>query len=110
MPGKLVERGVVELGGHMIRGVDETNVQAGAPVSVCVRPHRIALGVAPTEPANQLKGRVERAAYLGESRDYLIELTDGTRIRALTPPELKHTPGATVDIYLPIQDCRVVAE
>jgi hypothetical protein len=68
------------------------------------------LGAAPDEPVNQLRGRVERVAYLGEASDYLIETTDGTRIRAFASPATPYRMGEEVDVYLPIKDCRIVAE
>lgn len=110
LPGKLTERGLVQAGASSIRAVDETGAAAGIPVSVCVRPHRVSLGIAPDGPVNQLSGRIERAAYLGEACDYLIELPDGTRIRALVPPESRHQAGEQVDVFLRVKDCRVVAE
>ncbi|MBN8958543.1 MAG: ABC transporter ATP-binding protein [Rhizobiales bacterium] len=110
IPVRLVERGVVQIGDLSVRGVDDTSAVAGAAVTLCVRPHRVSLSRAPEEPANRMQGRIERAAYLGETRDYLIELTDGTRIRSLAPPEAVHAPGSTVDVFLPVSDCRIVAQ
>jgi iron(III) transport system ATP-binding protein len=110
-PGELVEQGLVQTGGSRLQAIDESGARAGISVTVCVRPHRVALGNAPSGgPANKLHGRIERAAYLGESSDYLVELTDGTRIRALVPPETRYQVGQQIDVYLPVRDCRVVAQ
>jgi iron(III) transport system ATP-binding protein len=109
LPGRLVEKGVVQAANTTIHAIDDTGARAGDAVAVSVRPHRVALGVAPDGPVNQLSGRIERAAYLGEACDYLVELADGTRIRALSPPELRHPSGTQINVYLPIKDCRVLA-
>ncbi len=109
LSGTLVGPGVVTAAGSTIRVVDDSGAAAGLPVAVCVRPHRIALGVAPECPSNRLEGRVERASYLGDAADYLVALADGTRIRASVPPETRHQVGDRIDVYLPVQACRVVA-
>jgi iron(III) transport system ATP-binding protein len=110
LAGKLLQPGLVETAGSTLQAMDDSGTGAGRPVSLCVRPHRVLLGKAPNDcPSNKLAGRIERAAYLGESSDYMVELTDGTRIRALAPPELQYQVGQQIDVYLPVKDCRVVA-
>jgi iron(III) transport system ATP-binding protein len=110
LPGRLASRGVVDVGSAPIQGVDVSSAAVGTAVSVCVRPQRVALGVAPEGPANKLSGRIERVAYLGECSDYLVTLPDGLQIRAFQPPHLQAKPGEQIDVYLPIRDCRVLAE
>jgi iron(III) transport system ATP-binding protein len=110
LPGRLVRPGVVEAAATTLHAIDASGTAAGLPVCVCVRPHRVSLGAAPEEPSNKLRGRITRATYLGEASDTLIELMDGSFIRAFVPPEAQHRPGESVDVYLPIRDCRVVAE
>jgi iron(III) transport system ATP-binding protein len=108
--GKLRERGVVEIGGAPVQALDDSGAAPGAMVSVSVRPHRVALGTAPAGPVNRLQGRVERVAYLGEVADHMVAFADGTRIRAAVPPEAQRSVGEMVDVYLPVRDCRVLAE
>jgi iron(III) transport system ATP-binding protein len=110
LPGKLSAQGVVEAAGTTLRARDESGATRGSVISVCIRPHRVVLGAAPDGPANQLRGRVERVAYLGEASDYLIELKDGTRVRSFAPPEAPFSLGEEIDVFLPIKDCRIVAE
>jgi iron(III) transport system ATP-binding protein len=109
LPGILKAPGVTEAAGATLRATDESGATAGAAISICIRPHRVALGAAPDEPANQLRGRVERVAYLGEASDYLIQTTDGTRLRAFASPATPYRLDEEVDVYLPIRDCRIVA-
>ncbi len=110
LPGKLTAPGVVEVVGATLRATDESGAAGGSAISLCIRPHRVALGAAPEGPANRLRGRVERVAYLGEASDYLIEMADGIRIRAFASPATPYRPGEEIDVYLPVKDCRVVAE
>jgi iron(III) transport system ATP-binding protein len=110
LPGKLKALGVAEAAGATLRATDESGATKGTAISLCIRPHLVALGTAPEGPVNQLRGRVERVAYLGEASDYLIETTDGTRIRAFASPATPYGIGEEVDVYLPIKDCRIVAE
>jgi iron(III) transport system ATP-binding protein len=110
LPGHLRERGVVDVGGAPIFALDATEAAPGAAVSVSVRPHRVALGVVPEGQVNRLQGRIERVAYLGDFADHLVALDDGTRIRASVLPEAQCRVGETVDVYLPVRDCRVLAE
>jgi iron(III) transport system ATP-binding protein len=110
LPGKLLQKGVVETAVSTLNAVDDSGAGANTQVSVCVRPHCVKLGAAPQEPTNKLHGRIERAAYLGEVSDYLVALAGGASIRALVPSGSSHRIGDQVDVYLPTRDCRVVVE
>jgi iron(III) transport system ATP-binding protein len=109
LDGTVIGPGVVEAGGGRLRGTDEAGFPIGTPVTICVRPHHVLL----TRPANggfnELSGRVARSVYLGEARDYLVELDGGVTMRISAPPESDVGVGASVTLYLPIERCRVVA-
>ena len=88
---------------------------AQAPVSpgkhvVCIRPHEVLLDEPPNGRCNRLAGRVVRTAYLGETRDFEVELDSGERLRILAPPSTRRTLGEQVEVFLPVQSCRVVSE
>jgi hypothetical protein len=52
---------------------------------------------------------VARAAYLGETRDYQVELGAGQpRVRVTAPPTLEVQVDREATLFLPIQHCRVV--
>src|SRR6202022_1300740 len=53
--------------------------------TIRIRPPQVLLAK-PVEATHCLNGRVTRQAYLGETRDYVIETADGNTIRASTPP------------------------
>jgi iron(III) transport system ATP-binding protein len=82
----------------------------GAEHVVCIRPHEVRLDEPTGVASNVLSGTVVRQAYLGETRDYLIELDGGERLRVLAPPTTRRDVGEKVSIYLPIEHCRVVAK
>jgi len=109
LDGTVVGPGVVEAAGRRLRGTDEAGFGVGSAVTVCVRPQHVLL----TRPANgsfnELSGRIARSVYLGEARDYLVELDRDTKMRVSAPPESSMGVGAEVTLYLPIERCRVVA-
>jgi ABC-type Fe3+/spermidine/putrescine transport system ATPase subunit len=107
--GQLVEPGVVQVGSHKIVAADATGRRAGDDVAVCVRPKLVMLGPAPDgRPENRLSGIVLRNAYLGDTRDYLIEIDGGVRLRAVTSPDQKHAVGDRVELFLAADDCLVL--
>lgn len=110
LPATLVARGVAEFAGARLRAADETAAGAGDPVSVCVRPHQVLFAAPLDRASNSLPGTVIRQAYLGESRDYVIELRDATRIRVQAPPTAILEVGQDVELHLPVEDCRIVVD
>ncbi|GAC1657420.1 MAG: ABC transporter ATP-binding protein [Candidatus Dormibacteraceae bacterium] len=109
LPGRLLEPGVVEFAGIPLRAADQSGARVGDSVSVCVRPHQVFFNPPSDVPCNRLGGRIVRQAYLGESRDYVIELDDMTRVRVQAPPNTTAEVGSVVDLFLPVAACRVVA-
>ncbi len=108
--GRLTGRGVVELDGlgSKIKAQDETGCPPGQEVAVCIRPHHV-LFDRPDGPANEIQGRVVRSAYLGEARDYQVEIGPGlSRVRVAAPPSLDVEVGREATLYLPVKHCRVV--
>src|ERR1700694_4793527 len=108
--GRLSGRGVVELDGLGVKvnAPDETGCSPGQEVAVCIRPHHVLLN-RPDGPANEVGGRIARSAYLGESRDYQVEIGPGlARVRVTAPPSLDLDVGREATLYLPVKDCRVV--
>ena len=108
LEGTVVAPGEVDAAGVRLRAVDETGCPVGTPVAVCVRPHHVLLEESGVHAVNQLPGRVVRAAYLGESRDYQVELRGGARLRVTAPPATAVEVGSEVTVYLPVEQCRVV--
>ncbi|KAF0104193.1 MAG: iron(III) transport system ATP-binding protein [Rhodospirillaceae bacterium] len=101
----------VSVAGGVLRTTGRTLV-AGRSVAVSVRQHEIGLGLqSPSaETENRLRGVVTRQVFLGATRDYTVTLDDGTELRVTTPPGQNITPGQSVWLHLPAEQCRALAE
>ena len=51
---------------------------------------------------------VIRHVFLGNSRDYMVELADGTQLRVVTSADQSVPQGEKVWLELPPQRCRVL--
>jgi iron(III) transport system ATP-binding protein len=112
-------------GSNIIRGkaLDATHIAfagrtitcSGAPmtpgenVAVSVRQHEATLSEeTPSVSTNALRGLVVRNVFLGSTRDYIVEVADGTQLRITAPPEQNLAPGAPVWLVLPPERCRAL--
>jgi iron(III) transport system ATP-binding protein len=89
--------------------IGRTNLVQLNGKTISIRPHQVLLAK-PAEPTHCLNGRVTRMAYLGETRDYVIETADGHTLRASTPPSVIHEVGESVEVHMPISACRELLE
>jgi iron(III) transport system ATP-binding protein len=87
----------------------------GAPLTtgqdavVAIRQHDIGLSTqAPASPENAIKAVVTRQVYLGAARDYMVEVADGTTLRATAPTETNVGKGSEVWLTLPPERCRAL--
>ncbi len=84
---------------------------AGKDALASIRQHEIQLSAnapaAGTE--NSLPATVRRQVFLGNGRDYLVALADGTEVRIVAPPGLSVDAGAAVWLHLPPERCRALA-
>jgi len=82
--------------------------------AIGIRPHDIELhsrASAPVDSANVFPARVRQQTYLGDSRDYMIDLDGaGVSLRVITRSDRSFPPGS--DIYAQIRpaSCRFLAE
>jgi iron(III) transport system ATP-binding protein len=82
----------------------------GATAPVAIRQHDIQLSTqAPANPQNAIKARVTRQVFLGATQDYLLEVADGTTLRAVTAPDNLVAEGAEVWLTLPPERCRALS-
>jgi len=91
------------------------DLKPGAAVAVSIRPHAIRLrGVAAPggdASANLVRGRVERAAYLGDAVDYEVGIAGSdVRLRVSALPGLSFRPGDAVDLEIPVTACVPLAD
>ncbi|ALG72501.1 ABC transporter ATP-binding protein [Azospirillum thiophilum] len=71
-----------------------TPAPAGSPVSVAIRPEKIALSKEPAEAGdgrNSTTGIVREIAYLGDVSIYLVELPTGKTVRVTAPNVTRRT-------------------
>jgi len=101
--GRLVENGVVEIGGHRMQVTSMQALVAGDASRVALRPESIVLGR--RDPVNAYRARVLDCRYLGTQTVYDIELF-GQRLEALElGTATRHQIGSEIDVSLPPQAC-----
>jgi len=104
--GKTLDGSHVSVVGVTVRCVGDT--QPGE-TAMSIRQHEIRLMTAPGEaPDNVLPATVTRNVFLGNSRDYMVELADGTQVRAVTAPAESIPQGTKVWLHLPPERCRAL--
>ena len=82
----------------------------GERAAVSIRHHEVQLSGEPFgAETNGAAGTVVRQIYLGAHRDYLVALAGGTQLRASAPMELDLAPGTSIYVYLPPENCRLLA-
>ena len=97
----------LEVAGAVLRCIGEP-MAAGKPAAISVRQHEIRLSLDQGGAANTLPATVIRHVFLGNSRDYMVELADGTQLRVVASPEQNVPQGEKVWLELPPQRCRVL--
>jgi iron(III) transport system ATP-binding protein len=107
----LIGPGIVDCCGARLQVREEAHAPALGPVILCVRPHEVRFAASDANGArsgwNRLTGRVVRQTYLGDSRDYLIDV-GGAQVRVSAAPADDHAVGSEVRLDMPIDACRVV--
>jgi iron(III) transport system ATP-binding protein len=83
---------------------------ANASAAVAIRQHDIQLSVnAPQTSDNAVKATVTRQVFLGANRDYMVETSDGTTLRAIAPTQTAVPSGTEVWLTLPAERCRALS-
>jgi iron(III) transport system ATP-binding protein len=109
---KGVRRGdSVDCGGGLILRCGGGAFAKDGDTAVSVRQHNIVF--AATKPSddetNWASGAVARQVYLGSHRDYVITLTNGASVHAVTPMDVAIPQGQTVWLHFPPQHCWALA-
>ncbi len=100
----------VEFAGRPLRCVGEP-MTTGRPAPVSIRPHDIAISVTQfPQRDNVVPATVARQVFLGDRRDYMVEVGDGTQLRVVTAAEENIPQGSRVWLHLPPERCRALAE
>ena len=83
---------------------------AGRECAAAIRQHVVRLWAEkPAVTENVVPGTVVRQVFLGASRDYLVEMPDGTQLRVQAPAAENIPPGASVWLHLPPERCRALS-
>jgi iron(III) transport system ATP-binding protein len=109
LKGKGLDAAHMEVAGIAVSCTGAALVPGGTS-ALSIRQHEIRFETnEPTGTAiNILPAVVARNVFLGNSRDYMVELGDGTQLRVVTPPEENIAPGRRVWLRLPPERCRVL--
>ena len=90
--------------------VTGAKLNPGRDAAVAVRQHDIQLSTkAPEAAQNVVKATVTRQVFLGSSRDYMVETSDGTTLRVITATDNAVAKGAEVWLTLPPERCRALS-
>ena len=100
--------GRADLAGSVLR-CNGTVPAAGKPVSISIRPHDIKLSIA-AQGENVVPATVVRQVFLGASRDYMVEVKDGTQLRVVTGASENIPNGTAVSLQMPPDKCRALVE
>lgn len=106
--GISVGGGRVSVAGVALRCA-QAGPEAGGECAVAIRQHHVRMLTAPpTDADNVLPARVLRNVFLGSSRDYMVELTDGTQLQVVTAPGENIPKGAEIWVQMPFERCRAL--
>jgi iron(III) transport system ATP-binding protein len=106
--GKALDENHVSLAGTLLRCSGE-KLAAGADAALSIRQHDIGLYASPPQATeNVVKATVMRQVFLGDSRDYMVEVGDGTQLRVVTSAADGIPRGAEVWLHLPAERCRAL--
>jgi iron(III) transport system ATP-binding protein len=106
--GKVLDAEHIEVAGAPIRCIGEK--LAGSDGAISIRQHEIKLSMQDeaARAQNSVPATVIRHVFLGNSRDYMVELADGTQLRVVTSADQSVPQGEKVWLHLPQQRCRVL--
>jgi len=106
--GRALDVEHVSLAGVPLR-VTGAPLKQGADAAVSIRQHQLELlAQQPTGRDNVIPAKVVRQVFLGSSRDYMVEIADGTQLRVVTAADDNMPPGSSVWLHLPPERCRAL--
>jgi len=106
--GKAQDEARIGFAGVALRCVG-AKLKAGADAAISIRPHDIKISAAqPSAAENTIPATVTRQVFLGDSRDYMVELKDGTQLRVDTATGENIAQGSAVWLVLPPEKCRAL--
>jgi iron(III) transport system ATP-binding protein len=106
--GRALDAGHVSIAGVPLRVTGEP-LKPGVETAVSIRQHQIEM-LTKERAANDnvVPAKVLRQVFLGSSRDYMVEVADGTQLRIVTSAAENVAPGSSVWLHLPPERCRAL--
>jgi iron(III) transport system ATP-binding protein len=106
--GKALDGDHISFSGASLR-CNGAKLPLGGETSVSIRQHQIALSAnRPQAAENVVPATVVRQVFLGDSRDYMVQTSDGTQLRVVTAASENIAPGSSVWLHLPPERCRAL--
>ena len=105
--GEARDEARIEFGGAALRCVG-AKLTPGTEAAVSVRPHDIKISTVQPQGENVLPGTVTRQVFLGGSRDYVVEINNGTPLRVVTAADENIVQGSAVWLQLLPEKCRAL--
>ena len=106
LKGKALDATHIEVAGTALACTGDP-LRAGTAAAISIRQHEISMS-AEQGTSNAIQATVSRHVFLGNSRDYMLELADGTQLRVVTSAEQSVPQGDKVWLHLPPRRCRVL--
>jgi len=106
--GKALDESRIEFAGTALRCVGG-KLKQGVDTAVSIRPHDVKISAKESpEAENVVAANVQRQVFLGDRRDYMVELKDGTQLRVVTAAGESIALGGAVWLHLPPDHCRAL--
>jgi iron(III) transport system ATP-binding protein len=105
--GKSIDAARIDFAGVPLR-LNSTTLAKGADTAVSIRPHDITLSAIASQSENVVPATVVRQVFLGSSRDYMVEVGDGTQLRVLTGAQENLPTGGAVWLHIPPERCHAL--
>ena len=107
--GKTLDENHISFAGTTLRCVG-AKLAAGGETAVSIRQHDICIFASvPAATENVVPAKVTRQVFLGDSRDYMVEVGDGTQLRVVTSATDSFPKGSDVWLHLPPERCRALS-
>ena len=100
LKGKTLDDARIDFAGVPLRS-HGARLKPGGETAVSIRPHDIKLSATAGQGENIVPASVVRQVFLGGSRDYMVEVKDGTQLRVVTAANETIAQGSAVWLTLP---------
>jgi iron(III) transport system ATP-binding protein len=108
LKGRNLDEDRIEFAGTPLR-CSGARLPSSGETAVSIRQHDIRLmPKAPDATENVVPATVVRQVFLGSSRDYIVQVADGTQLRVVTSAQDNIAQRASVWLHLPPERCRAL--